>query len=443
MDELFALHRSFALQHAARYATPLVPAEDIVSEAFVKVIQAIRNGKGPTVSMWWYLVSAMKSVAINQTVANSRTAPVEDETLQLMAETAVEIPEDGLAQNAIVEAFNRLPARWQSVIWYRDLAGYSLAETGVALGLNSNGVGALYSRARKAFRVEYLTAIAGDEAKPDCQPFVLRLIERSEAEQGEDALLDEHLETCSSCRFTMRELIRIRSRFAGAMAITAPGLAFEALLRQALAGEVDAMAFGHGRFDVLARFDGTTAAAIARVAPANMLIAAAGGAGAIALAVTLLTSSAPANDTSDTWGNAPTAHERSTAEVVEVPPADPGESAGTDGSEGSGDSSSVVGSTGSAPIVEVAAAEGMCRVFFEPSIGNRMAFFEQRSTTEAECRIELVQPNGDLIELKNGPSTQFAQATRPDTYFIRVQGEAEAPALYSVTLSAEQVTRLP
>ncbi|MFC4224471.1 RNA polymerase sigma factor [Lysinibacter cavernae] len=222
LERLFRQLHPIALHYAARYASARLSAEDIVAEAFIRMIQAITNGKGPTVSVWWYLVSAMKTVAIRHGMSLRHTVNVEADTLEFCAELASEQRSEGVAEAWVVEAFHRLPARWQTVVWLRDVQALSLAEAAESLGISPNAVGTLHSRARKAFRLHYLAVIAGDETARSCAAYVSDLA----GETDPSPETTRHLDDCPPCLTTAAELASVKHRFLGLPAMGHSEVAF-------------------------------------------------------------------------------------------------------------------------------------------------------------------------------------------------------------------------
>nr|WP_279587614.1 sigma-70 family RNA polymerase sigma factor [Lysinibacter cavernae] len=440
METLFSLHQPYALQHAARYATAQLPADDIVSEAFFRVIQAIRNGNGPTVSLWWYLVTAMKSVAIKHAPSLQRTVNVEAETLELLADETVVERSDGVAETCVVEAFNRLPSRWQTVVWCRDVEGFSLAETAATLGITANAVGALHSRARTGFRLEYLSAIAADEMRESCLRFV-RELARDESEAALPREVTEHLSGCTSCRSKQEDLRTIRGRFAGALTMVAPGLFFE--------HPWAVSPFGADAAASLIVESPLTAGAGALLTGKSLIGAATGLIGIAAVAGTLMlvssmgqASTDPGQSTAQTSREAlkPSSSEQPTA--VDVGGgnrgiADEGPLTEATNAMAPGDG----GAASRTPLIEVPAAGGVCQIFFEPSAGSRMAYFEQQSVGGGACLVDVLRPNGSRGVLDHNSSTRLAQAAQASTYTIVIETDVTDATAFSVPLRVEDVSR--
>nr|WP_279587626.1 sigma-70 family RNA polymerase sigma factor [Lysinibacter cavernae] len=438
MDTLFSLYQPYALQHAARYASAQMPSEDIVSEAFIRVIQAIRNGKGPTVSLWWYLVTAMKSVAITHGPSLQRTVNVEAETLERLADEQAEEPEKAFGQSCVVEAFNRLPTRWQTVVWCRDVEGFSLAETAATLGISSNAVGALHSRARKGFRLEYLGVLAAEETAEQCVPFVEELASSSTSAQA-SPLLSAHLAGCADCRSKRAELSKIQGRFARALAAVVPGLfvdhpwitgRFGAESGAQIIAETQMLAGGAALTGKSFFGAAVGLIGVAAVAGTVMFVSGFGQASS---------EPAPATTNAAREALAPSTPEATTKVSVESDAVGTGGPSSTE--LGSGTSPTASPGNGRLPIIEVPTTGGVCQIFFEQSIDEHMAFFEQRSIGDGLCLVDLHRPDGTLVMLDSDSATQLAQASQAAAYTFVIETDVEAASTYLVRLSAEQVSR--
>ena len=130
--------------------------DDVISEAFARVLRASQSGGGPDVSFRSYLVAAVRNVFYDRKRCN-RESPSE----HMADEINTSLPdletdrEDGAFAS---DAFAALPARWRQVLWHTEVEGRSAAEIGPLFGLEPNAVAALAYRAREGLRQAYLRA---------------------------------------------------------------------------------------------------------------------------------------------------------------------------------------------------------------------------------------------------------------------------------------------
>ncbi|MBT2533581.1 sigma-70 family RNA polymerase sigma factor [Arthrobacter sp. ISL-48] len=206
---LYELHWDAGVAFACSLVRHHADAEDLVSHSFVKILSALKEGKGPVGPFRPYLYRVIRTSAADHWNRTSKEQPVasipeavcEDPGLARVEEAA----ECGLAACA----FASLPARWQEVLRLLDIQGLRPREAAPVLGIEPNAVSALARRARRGLRVAYLTAYAETEQKRECQRFA-RLLARvavGASSAGEQAKLNQHLPGCSDCT---RALARLR-----------------------------------------------------------------------------------------------------------------------------------------------------------------------------------------------------------------------------------------
>ncbi|HEY0247909.1 MAG TPA: sigma-70 family RNA polymerase sigma factor [Gryllotalpicola sp.] len=225
---------------AARAITSTFDAEDLVSEAFVRVLKAIEHGSGPTAAFRPYLVATVRSVAARW---GSRPAELTPEDLEIVdPASSDEAFSDRFDQSLTVQAFNTLPKRWQEVLWYTEAEQLPPREAAALIGIKPNVVSALAKRAREGLRHAWVQAhIATVPEDSECRWAIDRLAmsTRKSLPAREQDRLDAHLEECDRCPLAAEEITAASRRlgaliligFLGAGAATAYG----ALLKPAAA----------------------------------------------------------------------------------------------------------------------------------------------------------------------------------------------------------------
>ncbi|MER7081121.1 sigma-70 family RNA polymerase sigma factor [Saccharopolyspora kobensis] len=213
---LYERHVGAAHAMARQVTKSQAEADDVVSEAFAKVLGLLRDGRGPTDAFRAYLLTAVRHGAYDRANKAKRTQTVDDvETVpnidisQPFRDVAVENEERSL----IAEAFRRLPERWQMVLWHVEIEGESPSRVAPMLGMTANGVSALAYRAREGLKQQYLQVhLMKMAAEPDaCRSAIDRLgaWTREGLSKRETTQVNKHLDDCDRCAAIAAELMEI------------------------------------------------------------------------------------------------------------------------------------------------------------------------------------------------------------------------------------------
>jgi RNA polymerase sigma factor (sigma-70 family) len=220
--ELFDRHR----EAAHRFARQLVQSpdsDDLVAEAFTKVLSVLKSGGGPDIAFRAYLLTAVRRLHIDRIRDAARVEPSDDlqrfDTGSDFEDPAVE----GFERSAAARAFTSLPERWQLVLWHLEVEGQKPAEIAPLLGLGANSVSALAYRAREGLRQAYLQMHLADGAGEQCRWTTEHLGAhvRDGLSKRDSAKVAEHLDECHRCSGLYLELSEINSNLA---ALLAPAL---------------------------------------------------------------------------------------------------------------------------------------------------------------------------------------------------------------------------
>jgi RNA polymerase sigma factor (sigma-70 family) len=241
-EDLYVEHAPVA-RAVALSMVPRDVADDIVAEAFTRVLGAIRAGGGPGVAFRAYLLTAVRNTANDWLRASRRTTAVGDVEQDLEDR----VPEEnlGLARlsrgpeaeaearveaQLVAKAFAKLPERWQAVLWQLEVETKAPAAVAPAFGLSANGVSALAVRAREGLRQAYLAEHVGANIPEACRAYAeaLSADTRGRLSRRRQAAVHDHLDQCASCHSLAGELTELNGRLG---AILAP-----AALAAALAG---------------------------------------------------------------------------------------------------------------------------------------------------------------------------------------------------------------
>lgn len=231
--ELFTRHRGIALGVARRVAGP-DHADDLVAEAFTKVLAALQAGGGPDDAFRGYLLTTVRNLHLNKLRGTRRESLVphyEDVERHLVIGDGVD---DLLEGHAISRAFAALPERWQTVLWLSTVEGRPNDEVARLLDLKPNAVAALSFRARDGLREAYLADHLLGAEEPGCRRFhdLIPAYVRGNLTRPRQSLVTTHLDDCRRCASVVAELSLVEANLA---AYLAP-LLFVPLLGQAAAG---------------------------------------------------------------------------------------------------------------------------------------------------------------------------------------------------------------
>ena len=130
-------------------------AEDIASDVFVRLLEAVQNGQPPKTSLKGWLIGTASHM-VTDFMRRKYRRP-ENELSESMPDAGVSIPSevDQREQSRVVNsAYEQLTPEQQNVLALRFGQGYSLDETAAFMNKNVNAVKALQFRALAALQRE-------------------------------------------------------------------------------------------------------------------------------------------------------------------------------------------------------------------------------------------------------------------------------------------------
>lgn len=214
---LYQRHISAAQQAASGLTRSAAERDDLIAEAFARVLESLRNGTGPRDAFRSYLLRTLRNIMVDK-ARRERRLSYRDDMTELdtgvpFVDTAVADMESQFAERA----FASLPPRWQEVLWHTEIAEQSPAAVAARLGLSANGVAALAYRAREGLRQAYLQMHLQQVDDEQCRVFVGRLGAwvRDNVNDRERDGVDQHLAACSPCRDLAKELIDVNHGLGG------------------------------------------------------------------------------------------------------------------------------------------------------------------------------------------------------------------------------------
>lgn len=216
---LYEAHRPAALHMAQLLAGP-DRAEDLLADAFARVVARFRGGGGPDTNFHGYLFAAIRNRHRDLQRRAGRESPASD--LPWLLDVAIEPDGDddrdaALSDALAAAALARLPAPWRQVLVLLDVEGRSLPEVAVTLEMTPAAVSSLAYRAREGLRTSYLDELAGSApgSTPECdwlRPHLSRYV-RGSLPRATRTRAEEHLPACPACTPLLHELERVNARF--------------------------------------------------------------------------------------------------------------------------------------------------------------------------------------------------------------------------------------
>jgi len=217
---LYLRHRASAYGLAGQLAYPDHEAHDLVSEAFLRVLDILQSGdRGPDDARFRaYLLTTLRHIAYDRTRRERRitvTADVETTAIDTgnpgtITEPFRDTALAGLERLFAVRAFARLTRRHQEVLWHLEVEELTPRQVTNLMGLTPNGVSALAYRARERLRQEYLQMHMPepDERLRDCRATAEKLGAwvRDGLGKREGMQVGHHVSECAACRAIVTEL---------------------------------------------------------------------------------------------------------------------------------------------------------------------------------------------------------------------------------------------
>ena len=245
--------------------------EDLVAEAFAKLLATLEDGGGPEAAFRPYLLTTIRRLFYDRTRRTRREAVTGDPEAHDPGVPFVDTAVQGMEYAFVARAFARLPEHWQAVLWHTEVEGENPADLAPAMGLTPNGVAAMAYRARERLRQHYLQEHIAADPADDCRWSIERLGAhvRGGLSRRDGRRVDDHLDGCRRCHLLFVELAEVNAG-----------------LREVLAGAL--LAGSAGAYIGATGASGTAGLALFwRLAKRRSVQAAAGGA-AVAAAVAAL-----------------------------------------------------------------------------------------------------------------------------------------------------------
>jgi RNA polymerase sigma factor (sigma-70 family) len=206
---LYERHIAAARNLARQLSRCADDENDLISEAFAQVLTQLRQGKGPDTLFRAYLLTTMRHVAYDRTRRYRRLVLVDDITHDSQVDPAktvvpwIDTATVSLNRSMAAQAFERLPERWQVVLWLTVVEELPPGEVAPIIHLTPNGVSALAYRAREGLRQAWLQAHLPDDGytwtacTSACS--LLGAWIRGATNKRETAQVHQHINWCVPC----------------------------------------------------------------------------------------------------------------------------------------------------------------------------------------------------------------------------------------------------
>jgi len=208
---LYRDHERAARRLAYALVRDPTDAQDLVAEAFAKVLATMRRGRGPRRTFRAYLLTTLRHLRASRAGREARLELTDDLSRYETGEPFADPTVEALDRSYAARAFGKLPERWRLVLWHTEVEGGSPADVARVLGLTPNGVAVLAHRARERLRQMYLQEHLSRAGQPPRHQAAQRLgsYVRGGLAVRERSKVATHLAGCPACRRLHGELAEV------------------------------------------------------------------------------------------------------------------------------------------------------------------------------------------------------------------------------------------
>ncbi len=205
-ERLFARHHDRLRALGLRFLRDPSEAEDVVQEAFLRLLRiADTVDDGFNVMAWLHRVAT--NVCLTQLRGSRRVQLVDitGETIQAEEDgRRAGQPEAAFEMTHARELFGRvarrLPAQQRVCLVLREIEGLSYKDIAHRLSVSPGSIESLLFRARRRFRDEYLRLEGEEPSRCAMTRHLLDVIGRSRLSVRSERVVAEHLAECAACR---------------------------------------------------------------------------------------------------------------------------------------------------------------------------------------------------------------------------------------------------
>lgn len=199
--ELYRRHRDVVMAQAYSMTRDRDLAEDLVADAFTRVLGALSRGRGPKESVLGYVLVTLRTVWVGMVSVEQQVEPVAPDELRELADAGgVDFAEALAERDQVLRGFATLPVAEREVLWLLDVEQFPQELVAELLGVTSGALRALTFRARKRLGTAYLQQYV-EVAAAGCRPVAGLLAEYTRGSLGKRSagVVAEHLVGCVDC----------------------------------------------------------------------------------------------------------------------------------------------------------------------------------------------------------------------------------------------------
>jgi RNA polymerase sigma factor (sigma-70 family) len=180
-------------------------ADDLVSEAFLRVYRALKSGSGPDGAFRPYLFSTLRRFNIDNGRSYYARVSLTDDDRDLegdAGDSAADVLFENAEGSAAWRAWNSLPDATRTLLWHLVIEEETPAQIAPLIGTTPNGVSSRAVRAKERLRQAFLQQHLLDAPSDGCRRARSRLGEyvRNALSARDQTEVRAHLDTCDGCR---------------------------------------------------------------------------------------------------------------------------------------------------------------------------------------------------------------------------------------------------
>ncbi len=225
LEELYELHAPALRRRCERLTRDPHAAEDLMQEVFVRFLARFPEAPAD-MHVAGYLHATARNILWKQLRDDHEVADGDiersagsDDDLEIDPERSALLDEQ---QSLVRRCSAALTGRQRRALTLREVEGRSYAEIGSDLGIGSDAVAQVISRARVRLRVAVRRAhVDLDQLAPECRALLGPLSDYLDGHAAKHtAEIEAHLAECGSCRDTLATFQGAGSRLRGALPLT-------------------------------------------------------------------------------------------------------------------------------------------------------------------------------------------------------------------------------
>lgn len=206
--ELYRRYHACAHSFACRLLGTSQGADDLVAEAFTKVLNRIVSGGGPATLFRAYLLTTVRTTFYKQLAVDRLV----DRQADLSEQVVPVIDRDPLIErldaDLALRALESLPDRWRTVLVQLEIEKRPTTTVAGLLGIHPNALAALAFRAREGLRVAYAQMHVKSTGAAECSLSASNLAAWlcGRLGRGLRVRVQRHIATCGRCTSAAREV---------------------------------------------------------------------------------------------------------------------------------------------------------------------------------------------------------------------------------------------